>query len=73
MGAFVLASPISKLYNLLIKHYKFPLVFKHEIETTIQTSVKKIPLNCYSVSLLMFVSKVMEKVFHDQTKNFPNE
>ena len=65
-GAVVLASPISKLCNLLIKRSKFPLDCKIvKLRPLYKKGSTTDPKNYHPVSLLPLVSKVMEIVIHN--------
>ena len=65
-GAVVLASPISKLCNLLIKRSKFPLDCKIvKLKPLYKKGSTTDPKNYHPVSLLPLVSKVMEIVIHN--------
>ena len=70
-GAVVLALPISKLCNLSRKRSKFPLDCKiAKLKPLYKKRSKTNPKNYRPVSLLPLVSKVMEKVIHNQTQIF---
>ena len=70
-GAVVLALPISKLCNLLMKRSKFPLDCKiAKLKPLYKKGSKTDPKNYRPVSLLPLVSKVIEKVIHNQTELF---
>ena len=70
-GAVVLALPISKLCNLSMKCSKFPLDCKiAKLKPLYNKGLKTDPKNYRPVSFLQLVSKVIEKVIHNQTKNF---
>ena len=65
-GAVVLASPIPKLCNLLIKRSKFPLDCKIvKFKPLYKRGSTTDPKNYHHVSLLPLVSKVMEIVIHN--------
>ena len=65
-GAVVLASPISKLCNLLIKRSKFPLDCKIvKLKPLYKRGSTTDPKNYHHVSLLPLVLKVMEIVIHN--------
>ena len=72
-GAKVLAKPITDLCNLSIISGKFPDSCKL---AKLKTMYKKCSLteasNYRSISLLQLISKVIEKVIHDQTSTFLN-
>ena len=66
-GAAVLDLPISKLCNLSMKRSKFPLDYKiAKLKSLYKKSSKTDPKNYRPVSLLPLVSKVIEKVIHNQ-------
>ena len=68
-GAVVLALPISKLCNLSMKRSKFPLDCKiAKLKPLYKKDSKTDPKNYRPVSLLPLVSKVIEKVIHNQTE-----
>ena len=70
-GAVVLALPISKPCNLSRKGSKFPLDCKiAKLKPLYKKGSKTNPKNYRPVSLLPLVSKVMEKVIHNQTQIF---
>ena len=71
-GAVVLALPISKLCNLSMKRSKFPLDCKIA-KPLHKKGSKTDPKNYRPVSLLPLVSKVIEKVIHNQTEIFLNK
>ena len=72
-GAKVLSKPISDLCNLLITSEKFPDICK---VAQLKLLYKKVspsqPCNYKPISLLPLISKVVEKVIHDQTSTFLN-
>ena len=69
--AVVLALPISKLFNLSTKYSKFPLDCKIvKLKPLYKKESKTDPKNYRLISLLTLVSKVIEKVIHNQTENF---
>ena len=73
-GAVVLALPISKLCNLSMKRSKFPLDCKiAKLKPLYKKGSKTDPKNYRPVSLLPLVSKVIEKVIHNQTEIFLNK
>ena len=68
-GAVGLALPISKPCNLSIKRSKFPLDCKIAKLKPLYKKVSKTDPKSYRpVSLLPLVSKVIEKIIHNQTK-----
>ena len=72
--AVVLALPLSKLCNLSIKRSKFPLDCKiAKFKPLYKKGSKTNPKNYRPVSLLPLVSKVIEKVIHNETDIFLNK
>ena len=70
-GAVVLASPISKLCDLSMKRSKFLLDCKIAIlKPLYKKGSKTDPENYRPISLLLLVSKVIEKVIQNQTEIF---
>ena len=70
-GAVVLALPISKLCNLSMKRWKFPLGYKTtKLKPLYKKRPKTDPKNYRPVSPLPLVSKVIEKAIHNQTEIF---
>ena len=70
-GAVVLALPISTLCNLSMKRSKFPLDCKiAKLKPLYKTGSKTDSKNYHPVTLSPFVSKVIEKVIHNQTEIF---
>ena len=73
-GAVVLALPISKLCSLSMKRSKFPLDCKiAKLKPLYKKGSKTDPKNYRPVSLLPLVSKIIEKVIHNQTEIFLNK
>ena len=73
-GAVVLALPISKLCNLSTKRSKFLLDCKiAKLKPLYKKGSKANPKNYRPVSLLPLVSKVIEKVIHNETDIFLNK
>ena len=74
VGADVLAKPITQICNLSIKFSIFPI--KCQI-TKLKPLFKKgsatLPKNYLPKSLLPKISKIIEKLIHDQTQTFLNE
>ena len=71
VGAVVLALLTSKLCNLSMKCSKFPLDCKiAKPKPLYKKNSKTHPKNYHPVSLLQLVSKVIEKVIHNQTEIF---
>ena len=70
-GASVLASPITDLCNLSISLSSFPDDCKiAKLKPLYKKEAKTKPKNYRPVSLLPLISKVIEKVIHNQTQNF---
>ena len=70
-GAVVLALPILKVYNLSMRHLKFPLARKiSKLKPLYKKGSKTDSKNYRIFSLLPLVSKFSEKVIHNQTENF---
>ena len=73
-GAVVLALPISELCNLSMKPSKFSLDWKiAKLKPLYKKDSKTDSKNYRPVLLLPLVSKVIEKVIHNQTEIFLNE
>ena len=70
-GATVLALPISQIFNLSIKLSSFPDDCKiSKLKPLFKKGSKIDPKNHRPVSLLPIVSKIIEKLVHDQTQNY---
>ena len=70
-GATVLAKPISQICNLSIKYSIFPSDCKiAKLKPLFKKGSKTDPQNYRPISLLPLVSKIIEKVIHDQTQHF---
>ena len=70
-GAKILPKPISEIYNLSISHGIFPNACKVAKLKPIFKKGKKVePSNYRPISLLPLISKIIEKVVHDQTNEF---
>ena len=70
-GAKVLAKPITDLCNLPITSGKFPDSCKiAKFEPIYQTGSLTEASNYRPISLLLLISKVIQKVIHDQTSAF---
>ena len=70
-GAHVLARPISQLCNLSIKLNAFPRSCKiTKIKPPFKTGSKTDPQNYRPISLLPLLSKIIERIVHDQTEEF---
>ena len=72
-GAKVLSKPISDLCNLSITSEKFPDPCKvAKLKPLYKKGSVTEPCNYRPISLLPLISKVIEKVIHDQTSTFLN-
>ena len=70
-GADVLAKPVSALCNLSISRGVFPSACKvAKLNPIFKKGKKTDPSNYRPISLLCGISKIMEKVVHDQTNAF---
>ena len=70
-GAEILATPISQICNLSIKSSSFPNSCKiAKLKPLFKKGVKTEPKNYRPISLLPLISKVIEKIIHDQTQEF---
>ena len=73
-GASLLAKPISQLCNISIKYSTFPTACKiAKLKLLYKKGSKTEPKNYRPISLLPLISKIFEKIVHDQTQNFINE
>ena len=73
-GANVLAVPISQLFNLSIKTSSFPDDCKiSKLKPLYKKGSKTDPKNYRPISLLPIVSKIIEKLVHDQAQNYLSE
>ena len=73
-GANVLAKPITSICNLSISLNKFPSAFKLAKVKPIFKKRRKTHVSNYRpISLLPILSKVFEKVVHEQTTEFLND
>ena len=69
-GTTVLAEPISQICNLSIKYSIFPSDCKiAKLKTLFKKCSKPAPQNYRPISLLSLVSKIIEKVIHDQKQS----
>ena len=70
-SAHVLARPISQLCNLSIKLNSFPKSCKiAKVTPLFKKDSKTDPQNYRPISLLPLLSKITERIVHDQTKEF---
>ena len=70
-GASILAKPISKICNLSIKYSLFPTDCQiAKLKPLFKKGSTTHPKNYRPISLLPLISKIIEKVFHDQTQEF---
>ena len=70
-GANVLAKPISALCNLSISQGVFPSTCKvAKLKPIFKKGKKTDPSNYRPISLLPSISKIIERVIHDQTNAF---
>ena len=73
-GSSVLAKPISQICNLSIKYSKFPTDCKiAKLKPLFKKGSKTTPKNYRPISLLPLISKIIEKIIHDQTQIFLDE
>ena len=71
LANLVLAKPISQICNLSIKYSVFPSDCKLvKLKRLLKKGSKTAPKNYHPISLLPLVSKIIEKVIHDQTQSF---
>ena len=70
-GASVLARPVAQLCNLSISSSSFPKLCKiAKLKPLFKKGCKTDPQNYRPISLLPIISKIIEKVVHDQTNRF---
>ena len=70
-GADILARPISQLCNLSIKLGSFPRSCKiAKVKPLFKKGSKTDPQNYRPISLLPILSKITERIIHDQTQEF---
>ena len=70
-GADILARPISQLCNLSIKLGSFPRSCKiAKLTPLFKKGSKSDPQNYCPISLLSILSKIIERIIHDQTQEF---
>ena len=73
-GANVLAKPISEICNLSIKYSIFPVDCQiAKLKPLFKKGSTTFPKNYRPISLLPLISKIIEKVIHDQTQAFLDE
>ena len=73
-GATELAKPISQICNLSIKYSIFPNDCKIvKLKPLFKKGSKTAPKNYRPISLLPLISKIIEKIIHDQTQVYLNE
>ena len=73
-GATVLAKTISQICNVSIKYSIFLSDCKiAKLKPLFKKGSKTAPKNYHPISLLPLVSKLIEKIFHDQTQSFLNK
>ena len=70
-GADILATPVTQIYNLFIKLSHFPHGCKlPKLKPLYKKGSKTDPKNYWPISLLPIVSKIIEKIIHDQTMEY---
>ena len=70
-GSSILARPISKICNLSIKHSIFPTDCQiAKLKPLFKNGSTTHPKNYRPISLLPLISKIIEKVIHDQSQEF---
>ena len=70
-GADILARPISQLCKFSIKLSLFPRSCKiAKVKLLFKKGSKTDPQNYCAVSLLLILSKIIERIIHDQTQQF---
>ena len=73
-GAVILAKPISKICNLSVKYSIFPTDCQiAKLKPLFKKGSTTHPKNYRPISLLPLISKIIEKVIHDQTQEFLND
>ena len=73
-GAAVLAKPISQICNLSIKYSHFPTDRKiAKLKPFFKKGSRTVPKNYRPISLLPLISKIIEKVIHDQTQKYVDD
>ena len=70
-GSNILCTPIVKICNLSIKLASFPDKCKvAKIKPLYKKDLKTEPKNFRRISLFPLISKIIERIIHDQTMNF---
>ena len=70
-GSSILARPISKICNLSIKYSLFPTDCQiAKLKPLFKNGSTAHPKSYRPISLLPLISKIIEKVIHDQTQEF---
>ena len=70
-GATILAKPLPQICNLSIKYSIFPNDCKTaKLKPLFKRGSKTDPKNYHPMSLLPLISKIIEKIIHDQTQFF---
>ena len=70
-GASLLATPITQLCNLSISSGRFPETCKiAKLKSLFKKEIKTDPKNCYPMSLLPLISKVLERIVHEKSMEF---
>ena len=70
-GSDILCTPVAKICNLSIKLASFPDKWKvAKINPLYKKGLKTDPKNFRPTSLLPLISKIIERIIHDQTMNF---
>ena len=70
-GSNILCTPVAKIYNLSIKLGFFPDKRKvAEIKPLYKKDLKTDPKNFRPILLLPLISKIIERIIHDQTRTF---
>ena len=73
-GANILVKPISKMRNLSITYSVFPKNWQvAKMKPLYKRGSTAFPRNYRPISLLPLISKIIEKVIHDQTQAFLDE
>ena len=70
-GSNMLCVPIAKICNLSIKLASFPDKYKvTKTKPLYKKGLKTDPKNFATISLLLLISKIIERIIHDQTMKF---